>query len=73
MSAISGVSWEEAWRDRAAGRCGSHDVWFLGRDTFIRTTARRDAKGSGRYRRDLTSPGTIGMRKMERRINSAMR
>jgi hypothetical protein len=36
MSAISGVTWEEAWRDRAAGRCGTHDVAFLGRETFVR-------------------------------------
>jgi hypothetical protein len=31
MSAISGVSWEDAWRTRAAGMCGRHAVSFLGR------------------------------------------
>lgn len=36
MSAISGVSWEEAWRDRRAGPCGQHEVAFLGRETFLR-------------------------------------
>lgn len=36
MSAISGVSWDDAWRDRAAGRCGRHEVPFLGRDSFLR-------------------------------------
>jgi hypothetical protein len=36
MSAISGVTWEEAWGSRAPGRCGSHDVAFLGREAFLR-------------------------------------
>lgn len=36
MSAISGVSWEEAWRDRADGRCGAHGVAFLGHSTLVR-------------------------------------
>jgi len=36
MSAISGVSWEEAWRDRIVGPCGRHQVAFLGRETFLR-------------------------------------
>ena len=36
MSAISGVSWEDAWQDRATGICGRHDVAFLGRETFLR-------------------------------------
>jgi protein gp37 len=36
MSAISGVSWDDAWCDRAAGRCGRHEVPFLGRDSFLR-------------------------------------
>src|SRR5712691_7718210 len=29
MSAISGVSWDDAWRDRATGFCGHHEVAFL--------------------------------------------
>jgi hypothetical protein len=36
MSAISGVTWEEAWTDRVTGRCGRHDVAFLGRESFLR-------------------------------------
>ena len=36
MSAISGVTWEEAWQDRAAGPLGGQEVAFLGRETFVR-------------------------------------
>ena len=36
MSAISGVTWDEAWRDRVTGQCGSQQVAFLGRETFLR-------------------------------------
>ena len=36
MSAISGVTWEEAWADRVIGPCGRHQVPFLGRETFVR-------------------------------------
>lgn len=36
MSAISGVQWDEAWADRAVGRCGRHEVAFLGRESFLR-------------------------------------
>jgi hypothetical protein len=36
MSAISGVTWEEAWADRVTGPCGRHDVAFLGRETFLK-------------------------------------
>jgi hypothetical protein len=35
MSAISGVSWDDAWRTRAAGTCGEQAVAFLGRDAFL--------------------------------------
>jgi hypothetical protein len=35
MSAISGVSWDEAWRDRTIGLCGRQEAAFLGRDTFL--------------------------------------
>lgn len=31
MSAISGVSWEDAWAGRATGRLGSNELSFLGR------------------------------------------
>jgi hypothetical protein len=36
MSAISGVTWEDAWQDRMEGRLGRHHVAFLGRTTFLR-------------------------------------
>ena len=36
MSAISGVTWEEAAREAVHGRLGRHDVAFLGRDTLVR-------------------------------------
>ena len=36
MSAISGVSWDEAWQDRVVGPCGQQQVAFLGRETFLR-------------------------------------
>ena len=36
MSAISGVEWDEAWSDRLEGPLGTHNVPFLGRDTFLR-------------------------------------
>jgi hypothetical protein len=36
MSAISGVSWDEAWRNHDSGPCGSRQVAFLGRETFLR-------------------------------------
>ena len=35
MSAISGVTWEEAWADRVTGPCGRHQVPFLGRETLV--------------------------------------
>jgi hypothetical protein len=35
MSAISGVSWDEAWRTRAPGTCGGHPVAYLGREMFL--------------------------------------
>jgi hypothetical protein len=35
MSAISGVSWNEAWPQRVTGTCGRHQVAFLGRETFL--------------------------------------
>lgn len=36
MSAISGVSFDEAWRDRMMGTVGGREVPFLGRDTYLR-------------------------------------
>jgi hypothetical protein len=36
MSAISGVSWEEAWGDHLAAPCGRQVVPFLSREMFLR-------------------------------------
>ena len=36
MSAISGVTWDEAWLSRTPGPCGNHDVAFLGREAFLK-------------------------------------
>jgi hypothetical protein len=36
MSAISGVSWDEAWADHVVGPCGSRPAPYLGRDTLLR-------------------------------------
>ena len=36
MSAISGVTWDDAWKNRATGTLGSHQTAFLGRETFLR-------------------------------------
>lgn len=36
MSAITGVEWDEAWSARVEGRLGAHNVYFLGRETFLR-------------------------------------
>jgi hypothetical protein len=35
MGAISGVTWDAAWPQRVAARCGRHDVAFLGREAFL--------------------------------------
>ena len=35
ITAISGVSWDDAWKTRELGVCGEHTVAFLGRDAFI--------------------------------------
>jgi hypothetical protein len=36
MSDISGVGWDEAWAGRETGRCGSHELAFIGRTDFVR-------------------------------------
>jgi hypothetical protein len=36
MTAIDGVSFEEAWAGRAAGRFGGQQVSYLGRTDFLR-------------------------------------
>ena len=56
MSAISGVSWDEAWRSRDIGTCGSHQVGFLGRETFLRNK-RAAARPKDLADIDALSPG----------------
>ena len=36
MTAISGVEWDDAWRDRVEGPLGRRTVDFLGRETLLR-------------------------------------
>ena len=43
MSAISGVTWDEAWADRVDGVFGRQTVSFLGHETFL-----RNKRASGR-------------------------
>lgn len=45
MSNISGVSWDEAWAGREVGRCGSHDLPFIGKYEFV-----RNKRASGRLK-----------------------
>jgi hypothetical protein len=54
MSAISGVSWDEAWAGRQTGRCGSNDLPFLGRREFV-----RNKRASGRLK-DLADIEALG-------------
>lgn len=35
MTAIEGVSWDEAWASRSPGDCGGVPVHYLGREQFI--------------------------------------
>jgi len=36
MCDISGVSWDQAWAGHETGRCGSHELAFIGRADFVR-------------------------------------
>jgi hypothetical protein len=54
MSAISGVSWDEAWAGHGTGRCGSNDLAFLGRRDFL-----RNKRASGRLK-DLADIEALG-------------
>lgn len=54
MSAISGVTWDEAWAGRIEARCGSHDLPFIGRAEFI-----RNKRAAGRLK-DLADIESIG-------------
>jgi hypothetical protein len=36
VTSIDGVTFEEAWASRAAGKYGGVDVWYIGRDALVR-------------------------------------
>lgn len=57
MSAISGVTWDDAWAGRSVGRCGSRDLPFIGRQEFI-----RNKRAAGRLKdlADIEALGDIG-------------
>jgi hypothetical protein len=57
MSAISGVSWDDAWRDHVTGACGRRVVAFLGRDSFLRNK-RAAARPKDLADIDALNPGT---------------
>ena len=54
MSAISGVTWDDAWAGRVEARCGSRDLPFIGRAEFI-----RNKRAAGRLK-DLADIEAIG-------------
>ena len=71
MSAISGVSWDEAWRTRAAGVCGDQTVAFLGRDAFLEQARGGSAEGSGGHRRAGTR-GFLSVTAVSETVNASM-
>jgi hypothetical protein len=54
MSDISGVAWPDVWQGRVLGRCGAHEVAFIGRNEFL-----RNKKASGRLQ-DLADIEALG-------------
>jgi hypothetical protein len=56
MSAIDGVTWDEAWSGRQTGRGGDCDLPFIGRREFI-----RNKKAAGRLK-DLADVEALGDR-----------
>jgi len=39
VTSIDGVTFEEAWTSRVAGKYGAIDVWFIGRNALVRNKA----------------------------------
>jgi hypothetical protein len=39
VTSIDGVTFEEAWASRVAGKYGAVDVWYIGRDALVRNKA----------------------------------
>jgi len=54
VTSISGVSWEEAFANRAAGTCGGVPVCYIGREQFI---ANKRATGRKKDLADLEALG----------------
>lgn len=54
MCDISGVTWGEAWAGRETGRCGSHELPFIGRSDFV-----RNKRAAGRLK-DLADLEALG-------------
>ena len=54
ITAIDGVDFDSAWRGRVAGRYGSAEVFYLGRDELIRNKL---ASGRPQDQVDLTALG----------------
>jgi len=54
LTAISGVTWEQAWSSRAAGAYGDLSVPFIGRESFV-----ANKRASGRLR-DLADLEDLG-------------
>jgi hypothetical protein len=54
MSAISGVTWDDAWAGRQLGRCGARDLPFIGRREFV-----ANKRASGRLK-DLADIEALG-------------
>ena len=56
ITSITGVSWDEAWADRIAGRYGDIPVHYIGRDQFI---ANKRATGRTQDVADLEMLGEV--------------
>jgi hypothetical protein len=54
MTAISGVTWDDAWAGRSVVHCGSHDLPLIGRREFV-----RNKRASGRLE-DLADLEALG-------------
>jgi hypothetical protein len=39
VTSIDGVTFEEAWASRVAGKYGAVNVWYIGREALVRNKA----------------------------------
>ncbi len=56
ITSLTGITWEEAWKNRAVGNYGNVPVSFLGRDELI---ANKRALGRKRDLADLETLGVV--------------